>query len=69
MRDEQTIVGSKELSRTDITGASQATLAESVFIQLYRIRIGKWIAGYLAQYPIAAPGIGQYQRGAVFLHT
>ena len=60
---KQAIVGGKELARTGIAGALQTTLAEGTFIQLYRTRIRKGIAGNLAQHPIATARISQYQRG------
>jgi hypothetical protein len=60
LRDKQAIVSSKELARTGIADALQAALAEGALAQLYRKRIGKWIAGDLAQHPVAASGISQY---------
>jgi hypothetical protein len=60
LRDKQAIVSSKEFAGTGIADALQAALAEGALAQLYRKRIGKWIAGNLAQYPIPASGISQY---------
>ncbi len=51
MIDDSQISGEK-LSWTNIACSMQRTFFKIVIVQFYRLRVGIWVAGYLAQNPI-----------------